>query len=316
MADYITRKGDNHITFTQTLTDSAGAAVNLTTATGVKFVARPVTATTPTTNLAGTIVTPASGIVSYTPTLADTATAGQYQVTWVVTWGDSTVSTYPVDGYYEMLVEEDLVTASPVGRIVSLGDVKDHLNIAASDKTHDAELLRFIDATTPVVENFTGPIVQRVYQNELYDGGNVMISVRHRPIVQVNQVIEYRGPVAYTLTQVPTPDLGTIYSYTWEPSGRITRRTVGGGIVPFPPGLGQVWVTYIAGQAVTPGNVRLGALELIRVNYQQTQQGGRPQYGTSSGLADEFQGMQMLGYFVPNRVRELLAPNRRHPSVA
>jgi hypothetical protein len=75
-------------------------------------------------------------------------------------------------------------------------------------------------------------------------------------------------------------------------------------------------VNYTAGYAAVPQNVRLGTLELLRVNWQQTQQGGRPQYGSGGFGADDLVGYQVLGYFVPNRVRELLAPSRRAPSIA
>lgn len=295
---------------------ATGATANLTGAT-VKFTMRALTGAYPTTNLAtATIVQPTLGLVQYVPTTTDTAAAGQYLGEFQITTSGGSVYLWPGDGYVEILIEEDLATPTPVGRLLSLGDVKDHLNIPASDRTHDAELIRFIDAITPVVEGITGPVVQRVYQDEMYDGGMPFISLRHRPIVAVHEVAEFRGPIRYTLTQVPTPDQGTIYSYSWEPNGRITRRTVGGGVTPFPFGMNQVLVTYTAGLASIPGNVRYGALELVRVNYQQTQQGGRPQYGQgASGLPDDFAGYQALGFFVPNRVRELLAPSRRHPSV-
>lgn len=314
VADYVTRQGDTYTTFTASITDAAGNAVNLTGAS-VKFVARSLTAVAPYINATATITNASTGAVSYTPTATDTANAGTFMVSWVVTTSGGSVLTYPTDGYQELVIEENLTTPGGA-RLVSLTDVKDHLRIPSTDRTHDARLMRMIDAITPVVEGVTGPIVQRVYQNETYDGGSWFISLRHRPVISVQSVVEYRGPIAYTLTQVPTPDLGTIYSYMFEPPGRLVRRTVGGGITPFPPGADQVFVTYTAGWASVPNNVREGCLELIRVNYQYTQQGGRPSWGSAGGDGDNFAQMQILGFYVPNRVRELLAPNRRHPSVA
>lgn len=315
MADVVVKKGDTNATIgPYMVTDTTGATVNLTGAT-VTFVMRPVTASAPTTNATATVVTPASGVVSYAPTTVDTAVAGLYQAEFHYTLSGGKTGTWPVSGYLEIQVEEDLVTSTPVGRIVGLGDIRAHLNIADNDRTHDAELLRFSDAVVPVIEGLVGDVVQR-QRTERYDGGWSVISTRHRPIMSVEAVIEYRGAIAYQLQQVSSPDLGTVYSYTWGEVGRITRRTVGGGVVAFAPGPQAVEVRYTSGFTTVPANIRLGALELIRVNYQQTQQGGRPTYGSSSGGSDDFVGMQMLGFFIPNRVREILAPNRRHPSIA
>jgi hypothetical protein len=313
VADFKIRRGDTLPTFTATIVDGSGNAVNLTGGT-VTFVARLLTATSPSINAAATIVTPATGSVSYTPTATDTSVAGQYMVEWHYTLAGGAKGTYPADGYQELLIEEDLITPGGA-RLVSLGDIKDHLRIPDADRSHDARLVKLLDGSTPVIEHFTGPLLVRQYESERYDGGGAFISVRHRPLISVENVTEYRGPIPYVLTQAPTPDLGTIYSYTFETSGRITRRTVGGGITPFPPGLGQVYVSYTAGYTSTPVNVREAVLELIRLNYQRTEQGIRQ--GLAGGdRDDDLPGTLMLGFFVPPRVRELLAPNRRHPSVA
>jgi hypothetical protein len=315
MADFIIQKGTTRPILNSTLTYSDGSTVNLTGAT-VKFVMRPVTATAPTTSAGATITSATSpATVQYTFTAVDTQSAGQFQAQWAVTFGDGSTMNFPTDGYLEVSVTEDLTTPTPVGRIVGLGDVKDHLNITGSDRTHDAELLRFMDAVTPIVEGLVGDVIQRS-RSERYDGGWSYITLRHRPVVSVESCVEYRGPVAYTLQQVSNPALGTIYSYTFEGSGRIVRRTVGGGVVSFPSGPNAIDVTYTSGFASVPANIKFGTLELIRVNYQQTQQGGRPQFGSGSGLADDFVSGAAMGFFIPNRVREIFASSRRHPSVA
>jgi hypothetical protein len=315
-ADLVIRKGDTKPVLSYTCTDSAGAAVNITGAT-VTFVMRAITATGPAVNAAATIVSGPAGTVSYTFTANDTAVAGPYAGEFHVTFGDGTKQTFPGDGYLEILVEEDLVTPGGA-RLVTLYEVRDHLRLQTTDRSRDARLVQMIDAVAPVVENISGPVLQRIYQNETYDGGNGFISLRHRPVLEVHSVVEFRGSIRYELTQVPTPDLGTTYSYMFEPPGRIVRRTVGGGMTSFPPGADQVFVTYTAGRATVPPNIREGTLELIRVNFQQTEQGGRPQLGAAGGMSmDEIGGgAQMLGFFVPNRVKELLAPSGRHPSVA
>jgi len=314
MPDLIIKKGNTRPVLSYTCTRPDASTVNLTGAS-VKFVMRNPTATGPAVNAAATVTSAtAPATVSYTFTATDTALAGSYSGEFVVTYADTSTETFPTDGYLDVLVEEDLTTASQVGRLVTLGQAKAHLNIPSSDRSHDAELMNMLDGITPVVEFYTGPVVQRQIVGEAYDGGVSRIVLRTRPVVSVQNVVEYRGPVAYTLAQVITPDQGTIYSYTFNAPGEIVRRTVGGGTTPFPPGYNQVLVSYTAGRLVVPPNVRLGTLELLRVNYQQTQQAGRPQYGTGAAM-DDWSGQEMLGFFVPNRVREMLAPSRKTPAI-
>ena len=313
MPDFTIKKGDTSPTMQTSLVDASGVAVNITGATAVRFVMRSLTGVAPAANALGTVVNAATGVVSYTYTATDTANAGLFQASWIVTFASGAVGTFPTLGYLEISVEEDLITQSTVGRLVGLGETREHLNFAPGDRSHDAELIRMIDAITPVVEFITGPVIQHIYE-EKYDGGTAFISVRHRPIVAVNSVIEFRGPIPYELTQVATNNLGTIYSYEFEPTGRIVRRTVGGGMTSFPGGAQTVLVNYTAGYVTVPANIRMGCLELLRVNYQQTQQGGHPMFGGGGG-SDDVPGVVLMGFFVPNRVKELLAPSRRHPSI-
>lgn len=315
MADFTIKQSDVLPILNDQLSYSDGTNPNLTGHT-VNLVVRALTANDVTFNKAATLgssSTAASvGGVSYTFTAGDTNLPGLY----VAYWHDITAGqVFPSVGYLTLEVQENLTT--PGGStIVALGDVKDYLNIAGSQRTHDGELLRFIAGITPVVEMLTGPILQRTY-DETYDGGTQFISVRHRPIIEVNHVWEFRGPILYNLQQINNPAEGTIYSYMFEKPGRIVRRTVGGGVTTFPPGFDSVFVNYTAGYQQVPENIRLGALEIIRVNYQQTQQGPRPGFGGGSAPQNEdVPGQQILGFFVPGRARELLAPSRRHPSIA
>jgi hypothetical protein len=312
LSDFSIKQQDVLPILSDTLTYSTGAAVSLTGAT-VNFVMRSITAASPSTNLAATVVTPASGTVSYTFTATDTAVTGRYQGSWVVTFGTGQIQQFPTDGYLDIAVEENLTT--PGGQqIVSLGEVKDYLNFSNVDRVRDAKLLRFIHQIRPAIEFITGPIIQTLYQNETYDGVGPWISLRHRPVIEVQSVTEYRGPIPYPLTQVPTPDLGSTYSYMFEPPGRIVRRTVGGGQTSFPPGADSVFVTYLAGYQKVPENVTDAACELIRIHFQRTQQ-GRPRAGMSTIDVDE-PGREIFGFFMPNTVRERLAPNKRHSSIA
>ncbi len=312
------KRGDTTPALTFSLVDASGVAVNLTTATTVTMVMRSQSGITPKVSALATVVTPATGAVSYTWTAQDTNLAGRYDVEWLVAWNNGSIQRFPIQGYQSVSIEEDLSTPGGA-RLISLEEIRDHLRIASGDRQFDARLLRLLDAMTPTIEAITGPILQRIYQEETYDGGGWFITVRHRPIVEVHSVVEYRGPIPYVLTQVPTPDLGQIYSYMWEPAGRITRRTVGGGMTSFPGGADTVFVTYTAGQATVPGNVREGVLRMMDLHFQRQELGGGRAFGGGNSgvsLDDELPKGPPVGFFVPGVVRELLEPNRRHPSVA
>jgi hypothetical protein len=199
------------------------------------------------------------------------------------------------------------------GLVDLLADVKPYLRIVTQDQGSDAILQGIIDAATPVIEDIVGPVLPRSF-TEFFDGGLSSIVVRHPPIVSVESVIEFRGPIAYTLTQVANPSLGTVYSYTFEPYGRIVRRGVGGDEIAFPNNHESVQVIYTGGLPVVPPNVRLATLELIRHNYQLSQQAGRPAFAGAG--SDEDAMYTPSGFAVPYRVIELCGPNKRPPSVA
>jgi hypothetical protein len=196
--------------------------------------------------------------------------------------------------------------------LVDLLAVKDYLNIPFSDSTQDAKLTQFISAITPVVEAITGPILPQQYE-EWYDGGQYFIQLRHRPILDLIACSEFRGPIEYVLPLVADPAHGQIYSVQVDGS-RVVRRSAGGGIVAFPGMPQAIHVVYQAGFDTVPANVYQGTLELIRIQFQHTQQ-GRPRPGASA-VDEGMPEREIMGFFVPYSVRELLSPNRRHSSVA
>lgn len=311
--DFAIKQGDTLPALLDTLTYTDGTAADLTGAT-VTFVMRSLTAVGPATNAAATILAPTLGTISYTFTAQDTANAGMFMANWVVTFPGGSMGTWPTDGYIEINIEENLTT--PGGQqLMSLTEAKGYLNIPSSDRTRDTKLLQFIAELTPVVEAITGPIIQRII-SETYDGQGPFISLRNRPVASVNSVTEYRGPIPYPLTQIPTPDLGTIYSYMFEAPGRVVRRTVGGGMTDFPRGLDSIFITYTAGRASVPANVTGAIKELLRIHFQDTQQ-GRPRAGGGGNFAEpDDPTTAIMGFFTSGRVREMLAPSRRHASVA
>jgi hypothetical protein len=315
MADIAIRQLNTSPAFVQVIYDADGVPLDLTGGT-VALVMRAITSNTPIT-LAGTVtVTDApNGVVSYAWNAADTAVVGIYQAEFVVTQADTTIYTYPNDGYLEVSVEESLSTTGGA-TLVALGDVKDYLNIPSARRQHDAALMRMIYACAPMIEQRVGNVLQKQFV-ELYDGGQTFIILRHRPIISVQSVTEWRGPIPYTLAMVADPAHGTIYSVEVEnaKAGRIVRRSAGGGVLAFPGVPQSVQVVYTAGRATVPPNITLATLEMIRENWTQTQQQKIARSAPSDTDDEQIRGATPDVFMSP-RVLGMLEPERRAPSVA
>jgi len=321
MADWTLKAGDTAIAISDELSYDDGSPVDLTGAT-VSFVVRGHASRTPFA-LTGRVIVDnaATGALHFEPSAQDTATTGPglFAAGWSVAFSDSRVMSFPTVGNLWLSVEDNPANPS-APTLVGLPDLKDYLNIRSDDRTHDAKLIRFIHRVRPLIEAMTGPIIPTVYE-EWHDGGQPHIGLRRRPssgygtspVLTLVGCEEYRGPIKYPLDIVANPAQGSIYSCMLDSTGRVVRRTVGGGVIAFPPAPQSVHVVYEAGQAVVPPNIYEATLELIRVNYQTTQQVGRGR----RTVADEPEPSgPHLGFFMPGRVRELLSPNRRAPSIA
>ena len=130
----------------------------------------------------------------------------------------------------------------------------------------------------------------------------------------------YIGPVEYQAAIVGNPAAGSIYSVMMDPDAphgrRLVRRGPGGGMIPFPNSLQSVHVIYQAGRSPVPPNVTLAVLETIKLNYQPSQQGNLRTFGGQEDTDEELEPALPVGFFLPGRAREMLAPSRRHPSIA
>lgn len=164
--------------------------------------------------------------------------------------------------------------------VVSLSEVHDVLNIPATDTSKDTELQRYIDAAEATVAYIAGPLTSTSY-TETRDGGSPVIMLDNCPVISIDSVTEYVGTVAYTLTAQPPGATSSFYGYSLDDpaAGKLVRRSNAGMPMPFMGGRGAIVITYHAGQATLPADVKLAVLEDIRGLYQQTQQGGRSNLG-------------------------------------
>lgn len=327
MPDVVWKAGDTQPAFIDQLTLADGSAPSLEKAT-ITLAIRSGTSTG-LLPLAGMVelIDPSTNQVSFIPAATDTATPANYLANWIVTFPDDSQMTWPTDGYIWIRIEESL--ASMPQELVSLGDVKAMLaSFSSYDRSHDAKLLGYIEAATPVVENIVGPIILRTFE-EWHDGGQTFIQLRRRPssalgttpVLTIMACEEFRGPIRYELSIVADPTEATIYSVMLDPKiGTLYRRSTGGGLIPFGAGWTgsapqAVHVVYQAGQASVPANVREATLEAIRQHYQTTLATGTG----SRAMADSFDGPTLGPSFTQllDRIaRQSLAPMRRHPSVA
>lgn len=102
---FVLRAGDRLPAITATLQDATGTAVNLTTATAVKFQMKQPGA--PKINAAATITSASAGTVAYAWALADTDTPGRYRAVFEVTWSDGKKQTFPNGEPIDVTITED-----------------------------------------------------------------------------------------------------------------------------------------------------------------------------------------------------------------
>ncbi len=173
------------------------------------------------------------------------------------------------------------------GELVRMSEVLNHLDLAQGDTTYQSELQLYIEAATPIVEYITGPINTYSYNETYQCNGLSRISLRHVPVVanSISSCIEYVGISPFTLTNQPPGSTHDNYGfYLQRPeAGTLIRMSSFGQETPF---LGS-WlaITYQAGLATVPADVKLAVLEDIRGLWQQTHNGGRPKWG--GGVPDE-----------------------------
>lgn len=281
-----------------TVLNDAGVATNATTVT-VTVTAPDATTQTPTATQTG-------GTGSYTATVPAVTQAGMWLVRVVATG----------TGFQWAYEDQFEVAAQGIEQVVDLASVKAHLNIPATNMNSDDELRGFIRAAGPLIRDITGPILPETH-TEYFNGGVSTISLSWQPLISVTSVTEYYGLSTFTLTEQPLGAQMNAFAYTVDyTTGQLTRRTFGGQAAMFAIGEKNIKVVYLAGltAGTVPWNVRLGCLELIRHLWQMTQQGGRPKWGGAGVDADAER--VPIGFAVPDRVIELLAPNRRPPGIA
>lgn len=182
--------------------------------------------------------------------------------------------------------------------LVTLAETKLHLNIPTADTTNDAELELYINAVTVIVEKRTGPVVNRDVTETVPGGSTLFLS--SPPAVSLTAVAGAHGDT----TSYTEADL-----YLDGPAGVVYPAY---GSANFGPT--HVTVTYVAGRGATaPSAIKLAALIVLK-HLWETQRGAS--LLPVQGFGDEAATTFGLGFALPNRALELLAPYPRPTGVA
>lgn len=257
------------------IADSVPLAWNVADAAGTLVTAGAVTLT----------VTKPDGTTE-TPVVPAPSTPGQYRVTYVPTvegrylW--SAVTTSPNTAYQEVFTVRG---ASPA--ILSLPDAKAHLNITSTNS--DDELREYLEATTEIVESYTGPIVRRTHTARVR-GSRCEIPLPHTQVTAVTAVtLVQDGSSPITLSDLAINGPAGVISYKNRSS--------------FP--YGDMDVTYTVGRSTVKANWTLAAKIIMKHNWD-TQLGNLPSaQGDDAGYV-----VTGSGYLVPYRAVSLLAPDQ------
>src|ERR1017187_3791012 len=123
--DLFLRAGDTLPVVDTTLTDSTGAPIDLTTATGVTFNMALKGSSELTVSAAAAVSgTPSNGQVQYAWADADSDTPGSYLAVFVVEWPSGS-QTFPSEGAISILVQPSLTDAQPtIAPFATTEDVK------------------------------------------------------------------------------------------------------------------------------------------------------------------------------------------------
>lgn len=172
--------------------------------------------------------------------------------------------------------------------IVSLEEMRAHLNMQVRDPGEDVELQRMIDAADGAIEAFLGVVVapRTVTERHIMPPSG-MVCLRALPVIEVVEVVSLDGAT------------------TWDPSRVDLDHEIGVLRAGTSGVLGDFRVTFAAGMTDPPARYALAEM-IIAAHMWETQRVRTMAQGFTAGGDDEFQGQFGRGYSLPNRAIELL----------
>jgi hypothetical protein len=187
-------------------------------------------------------------------------------------------------------VEAFDVLPSESASLVSLGDVKDTLNIDRATTTYDDELRVYMESATSAAEDHRDEVLaKRSFTWKTWVDGRNSIVLPKRPLVSLTSIVNTQTGNTYNVSNYDVN----------RSTGRITAR--GGGSL-----VGWLEFTYVAGYTVVPAAYNL-AVRLIIQHLWETQRGPIGASRFAGSLDDAaLMRFRSMNIFVPPRAQELL----------
>jgi hypothetical protein len=249
--------------------------------------------------------TPASG---YTATGPSTQ-PGHYLATWVCT--DSTYPGALTDSY-------NIRGLSEVS-ILSFADAKRILRIDPADTSEDDFIAEFNPAVTSIVEWYCGPVLRQAVTERLPAGG-LAIQLSLPPVISLTAWTTVPPGLATAGIAIPDPPSPMFPTRVFGVSYPLSQLYADPklGIVTHTSGLpfyyGEYLWSYLAGRPVIPDCLLYASRAMLKHLYG-IERGGAG--GTASlGNADEETTMTPLGFAIPNRMLEMMTPEKLPAAIA
>lgn len=196
--------------------------------------------------------------------------------------------------------------------ILTPAEGKNAINVEVSDIEVDSELAGVITAVSERIVDLCGPVVNKAFTNEAYNGGLEEIVLRNAAIgdkatTTISAAAEYTAAGVATTLTAENYNTKPTNGYLIEPeTGIVYRRRNGYGYC-FWPGTRNVVFTYTSGRAASTAAVpaKFKTAGLIMVAHLWRQRG--PQAGAYRTDADGGPMFGVAPFSVPRAVTDLLA---------
>lgn len=198
-------------------------------------------------------------------------------------------------------------------------DVKPYLQYPSTQVDDDNTLQLFVDSACWWVQDYLARPVAPTEFFKRFDGwtswqGSYII-LPYAPVLRMINITEWWGTSGPHVLSEQTPanqfgqtgSLGQSDVYQLEPTTGVVRRTFPGLVQkPFFPGSRNIEISWVAGFAPIPPQIKLATLELINWWYRSTQEAPR-MAAPRMGFATE-EPRNELWPAIPSRVTALLQP--------
>lgn len=195
-------------------------------------------------------------------------------------------------------------------------DVKPWLQIPATDTTRDNALTLITGMACNWVQKFLGGPVAATSFTRRFDGwsdwSGAYIMLPYQPVLEVVQVIEFRGTLGAFVLPESVPTAQTDGWQLVPSTGRLNRVFPGNVQKPWFPGSRNIEISWVAGYQPVPPDIQVATLEMVAHWFRNTQQ--QPALrAAAGGPRGEYDPVDPAGMFagVPDRIVDLLEPYMR-----